>query len=609
MKSKIFLLLVLPSIFFIFMLGIRAAHAELTVIGPKQNQYNLGDAAEVDGFISSSSSADGFLKTVLLCSAGSRNSTFPVQTTSMSIVGGQSKVFTEKFIIPRMPESICSVNLIFEVNGSATESGTSRSFLVTDALKGNFGISKNEIQLGEKLLITGRITKVSGSSAEPVVTVYLRRDDSDYLITTLNTNGNFTYSYDSKGNPAGNYSVDFFASDKFGNQYLFKDALKFRVSNLIIVTVSTEKVEYLPDSKIKISGTADAELKTSIEGAKVTISIDGFPFLTTVQNNKFVHEFTLKKNAKSGKHDITVEVVDAFGNKGSALSEFIVTPVATNLSAQINPSSLLPKESFEITPMLLDQGGAAMSKLSNVKVYNPSNVKVFESDVITGNSAKYSVPEFAAPGSYRVEVSSEGLAWKGMLQVDTQEELNYALEGGAVIVQNKGNILFKEVITIALSSDSKNYTVKVKLALAPNESAKIDLSKEVPAGNYTVSVSSRLASQDLGMASISDNRPLLKKGVSSVSGLAVSDVSGISIMNLFYLLLFGAALGVAGALIMKKRNAPKISKEEETHANEFNEYLKQKREASVKHSEENEEIKKIRSDPEIVNFLDRVFKK
>jgi len=384
--------------------------------------------------------------------------------------------------------------------------------------------------------------------------------------------------------------VDFYASDKFGNSKLFKDALSFRVSGLLQVQLDVGE-RYLPGQRIVVAGTVRPELGGPMQNVRATVYVDGYPFNAEVRNGRFSHDFTLQKAIMSGTHEVQVQIVDEVGNAGDAGALFTVTPVPTTLTLKVDREMAKPGEDITIAPELLDQGGQPLMLAVNTIVTDPKKVKVLDSESVTGKDVAVRLDEYAVPGAYQVLARSEGLSAQAEFRVAIREGLDIAQEGSIITVHNTGNVAFKDAVELTAAETS----IRKKLSLAPDEKAVIDLSQELPEGTYAVVVNSRLADKSFSDVMVEDNRSLLKR--SPITGNVIGAMGSGGFGMLFFLLL---AVLIAVVVLRRRASDLELSVKDERDADEFNEYLRSKRSPP-----EQEARASIRADPAVRMFVDK----
>src|SRR3989338_8235674 len=213
MKRGVFVVILL----IVFLLP--AVSATISLTGPSEVQYNIGEQIEISGYIQETEDLSGQLQLSLLCSS----KTYKLQATNIDISAGERVLFSQ-LNIPTLTASssmqgMCRIKGDILVNNAVTEIASSSSFQITNDLEGSFTLDQSQAQLGDTITLAGSITDLDGKPLEGSAEIY--------FVTVQN--GAFTYSHTFVANSAGSYKVNIIARDSLGNEEDFNNIESFTI--------------------------------------------------------------------------------------------------------------------------------------------------------------------------------------------------------------------------------------------------------------------------------------------------------------------------------------------------------------------------------------------
>lgn len=472
-------------ILFLFLLTIPLVSAEISIDGPTEDIYNLGDAISVSGYILRPETTLALFTLSLNC-----NNKLQVLARTTNLESNQKYKFLEALAIPPITGDNCTLEAALNINGNNVESKESKTFSITRNLGGVFNIEKDLIQLGETIAIDGTITRLNGKTIGGLATIFLKQNGVNYFVdTTPVINSQLDYSYTTVSNPAGTYDIDIQVNDAYGNQFLFENILNLEIIDKIELTAEVDRPNVNPYEKIKVSGKAETLLKRIIEVSNIKLELDKEVFETRLgKNQAYEYEIELKGDIKAGEHIINVNIEDSLGNHGETQINFTVKQVPTDLKNTLNRVDFLPEEQLTASSQLYDQTNDIINTTVTIEIKDSEGKEVFKKVVQTGGEISYNFPQFAIPGQWTVKTSSSGLNLEETLSVSEVVKAGVILENGVITITNLGNVDYKKPIDIKLEGQEDSIITK-NPSLKPGKSTEISLADEVKAGSYDVEIS------------------------------------------------------------------------------------------------------------------------
>jgi len=478
------------------LLLIPAVSAAITVTGPAQAQYNIGDDIDLSGYIQESEDLSADLKISLVCGT----KTYNLPTANIDVTAGE-KVFFSQLSLPTLTASssmvgICKIKANVLVNNIVTETASSSSFEITNDVDGSFSTDKSQVQLGDTITLSGTVNKVDGEPFDGTAEVYFEYLSEEYLMGFIDVeSGLLTYTHSFESGSAGTYDVNLIVRDSYGNEQSFNSVETFTVLDELQVFVNTNEQSLSPGDIVNVFGDVTTVLQEYVSTATVQISFDGTAQSTSLADSKYTQDILIPATITSGQHAITVEVEDSYGNHGSSSITIEIEPKATSIEASISNRTLNPEDQISIGVTLYDQAGDVMEDTVALDVYDSRNRVVSETDILSEESITYQIPKFATPGEWTIKSYYADVA-EGELPVEVQEvitinevqKLDYHFEGDLLYITNVGNVKFSEDLDIEVEGVDQSYLIKKTKNLGVNETIVIDLAEELPTGSYTVSI-------------------------------------------------------------------------------------------------------------------------
>lgn len=539
MKKRLFALI------FVILIAIQCASAYVTISSTPKDKYNLGEAIPVLGYVSSEAGMSGFLRASIECG----DSIFPSSLAPVSLNPGArllfpSQIYVSPVIVSSSMSGICHLKVGLVESGFETDYALSKEFDVTKELKGSFRIQEKNIQIGSPVQITGIITRFDGKPVTGVAEIYNLFLGLRYMVAVVNMdNGNFSFIYPTKTIPAGPYTVEVLARDVYGNEQMF-EAASYVISDKLTLTANIDKINYLPESQVMVTGTLRDVLGKPVSSATAYISMDGEETAAKISEGSLKYTFTLSKTIKTGRHTLSISASDEIGNSGAASMEIDVNPVATSVKVELLNAETAPLESIKAIPKLLDQAGDLINSEIDVSIEDAKGNLVFTGKQASGEKLNYTVQQYAVPGEWKINAKYNSLTADALFNVAELSELKIDVDGTKVLFTNTGNVKWKDDAEVAIKGEQGIFTRKMSKTLKPGETAEIEMGKQAPSGTYSLSVSTPDRTETFDNFAIPDGKK----------------VYSLNIVYIVMLLLVVGLIAYELTLLLKKggRMTPKL---------------------------------------------------
>ncbi len=607
-----------------------SAFASLIISDPFKDTYNVGELIPVTTSLKENFDGLGVLSLSIKCIENSTASEITLSMKNVKLVRGEAQQIDETLTTLSNSVGMCKITaqLEYQTNETVTEKSETKQFIVSRELLGSFSAGQSAIQLGQSNTIKGRVSYLDGKMLKGTAQLYFKKDSKNYYVGIVNVeNGDFLYELNSTNYPSGDYIFDILAKDSVGNEKSFLGASSFKVSNKISVTANVNKLNFNPGEKIGVSGKIEPEIPSyKFRNAEISIKLFNDTYLIK-SGGDFSEEVQVPENAKSGKTKIAVKALDDAGNEGMQEIEISIQQIPKTVQLNLNRRTFKPEENITITPLVFDQANDLAFQSVEVKIEDAVRKTIFETEAKTNQSIDYQLLSGAIPGNYKITAKAGALEAEENIVVESVEKIIIKLENQTILMNNTGNVPYKEKLSFELDGD-KNYTLTKNLDISPGVVAQMDLNREIPAGNYLLKIpNSSLQGEQLVNVSTVDERSFLTK----YWGIPPRIIGQNSIYASPFLLAFIALILsglVAGFIYRQKLMAsysfgkkPEDENEDKNietiEAEEMNEFLRYKREKIVKERENRENHNQNnnhnahpeRENPEVRKFIKTTLEK
>ncbi len=267
-----------------------------------------------------------------------------------------------------------------------------------------------------------------------------------------------------------------------------KTSGKFYVKKELEIDATTDSLYKDPGGIIDFNGIVKKASGFKLKEGNLSIILDNKKYYSRVIDGEFSYRLTLEDNIKSGEHDLFIIVDDGKGNGGEVNLEVIINAVPTELKIDMDSKLFKPKDMLNLRALIYDQAGDLVEKNVNVDLLNPNNELEYNVNEKSGTEIQFKLPDFALPGEWKINAVSGDLKSDEGFYVEEVVNKEIILEGDMLVVRNLGNVDYNDAIEVNLESENKDYKIIKETSLKPNQTAFIDLTKEVPAGSYNINV-------------------------------------------------------------------------------------------------------------------------
>lgn len=469
----------------VFLLIIPFSLAEINLNPLAKTIYNKGDLLKVNGYVSSDKDQSSVaLAMFLVCD----NNELQFKTQRINVQAGKTYPISSEVTIPFSMSGDCQIRVNF-----GDEQANSELFKITKGLKGSFTLIPLSAQLGDDITLTGTITKLNGDLINGIGTLYIEKDDKNYLTSSIQIkDSKFEFKTKIQSIPEGPYHINLAVNDLFGNEEFFWNAATLNVYDRFKVNVLLDKQQYNPEDTIKIQGAVEKTVGTKIGSAEAKFILDENEYSTDVVNNKFEFELPLSSSIKSYNHDLRVTITDEFGNVGEKIIRVYVTPNEIKLDSGLDKEFFTPKEIITFKPRLYDQAADTIQESVLLKISDSKNKEVLQKEIPTNDEFNFKLNQFALPGTWSYELKSKKLNVRGSFTVDTIEDIQVLLQGQILKVKNIGNVDYDQKLEIT-ATDLKDIPsiLYVRTGIKPSEELSYPLYKDLKPGTYDIYVANK----------------------------------------------------------------------------------------------------------------------
>ncbi|MCK5150058.1 hypothetical protein KAJ87_03995 [Candidatus Pacearchaeota archaeon] len=321
---------------------------------------------------------------------------------------------------------------------------------------------------------------------------------------------------------------------------------EFKISNLMTISITSEKTEFEPGKCFSIKGGVVKENKEDARGfIELTTgenSSANLNQLETINNGFFSINFTLPGDIKAGIYPLQLNAYekDANGeitNRGSTSYEITIKQVATTLELFFENQEVEPGTDLKVKTILRDQTGEKIQATSTITITD-SEAKILEQiEKPTEEFLEFPIKYNEASSEKTVIATSGKLTTESIFTIKEKEDIEIELINKTVIITNIGNVPYNKSILVKVGEESLNIDVDLEV----DEIKKYFLT--APDGEYQVDFITE------------EGNKLSKIAILTGSTINIKEVSGgvISLMKYPFVWVFIIIiLTIAGLFIFKK---------------------------------------------------------
>ncbi|MBD3164310.1 hypothetical protein GF323_03855 [Candidatus Woesearchaeota archaeon] len=263
-----------------------------------------------------------------------------------------------------------------------------------------------------------------------------------------------------------------------------------------------------------------------------------------IDDEKFSFGLEIPSDIESGENKLLLTFEDNKGNYADELVLLEIMPKPTSMEAALDDDLYLPYEEINAQIFLLDQAGASLDREIAISITKDKE-SIYSANHSVG-IFKYPLDNILEPGEYAFSVSYGGISAEEKFSIAALQQIDNRLEDQKAVITNTGNVDYENRTSIIIVRKDGEIVVEKKVSLKPDESYKIDLSKEMPEGNYSVVLPK---GEKIDNVHVEDNRNIFKKASSGLSSIAGNFVrvtkksnAGLSILIFFLVVIVGLAV-------------------------------------------------------------------
>ncbi len=305
----------------------------------------------------------------------------------------------------------------------------------------------------------------------------------------------------------------------------------FEITKEISVNFNLDGVEFSPEEKVAIFGTAIKKNKRPLEGF-VLVDVEGINLSANeiVKEGKFNSSFIIPDNAPGGSYVINVKAYEKSDNnvinEGSSSNVIKIKKVLRQLNLFLNNLSIIPGDNLTYTVHLYDQANTEANGDVEISISKPDKSSFVKQLIKSGVPESIFIESNYTPGYWNIEARTENLAESKLFLVEEFEKAMFLLENNTLTIKNIGNVRYNKPIQVTIGG----VTDIQKIDLNVGESKKLRLN--APDGEYDIAISDGKIKENLGRTFLT-GRAI---GIGDFENIAFGDV-GIWIWTFLIVIL------------------------------------------------------------------------
>ncbi len=297
------------------------------------------------------------------------------------------------------------------------------------------------------------------------------------------------------GNFKGECRVELnYGEDEATSQYFF-------ISDVIFLNAELKDQYFDPGKDIEIKGTAEKANGQLLDGFyEINIPEINFSKSGNVEKGVFNANVTLPENMKAGNYLMNINVYQKnegeIMNKGEEKLSIKIKQLPSKIDIALDNQNVKPGTNLSFKIILYDQSGEKIEGEASYLIENSDSISLLKS------LSKIDVQELFLPeknltlGYYKIKAYSAGLSTERQFYVEENEEAEFKIVNGTLIIRNIGNVPYNKAVQVSIGG-----TVEIiNHELPPGEEKEYQLI--APRGTYSVKVTdgvSSLESQSAGL--------------------------------------------------------------------------------------------------------------
>jgi len=359
---------------------------------------------------------------------------------------------------------------------------------------------------------------------------------------------------------------------KMGEEYKLTE--EFKISNLIILNLTTEEVEFSPDSEIIIEGKATKENGLPVNGfidltMAYNLSENSKTYSETINNGFFSIKFNLPAQTKAGQYLVNLNAYekDPLGektNNGFTDMNIKIMQIPTSLEVIFETAEIEPGTKLKVKAILHDQTGENIPTIATITIKDHKDKILEQIEIATDEFLEYPINYNEPPAEFKVFSISNKLSGESVFNVFEKQDIKIDLINETILLTNIGNVPYcGETILIKIGEETFN----LDPCLDVDKSQEYKLS--APDGEYQIEVINN------GESLIDQNLLLTGKAIDIKESGVLKNIWNNSMIWIFLILVLGIIVimifkkgykrSFIGKIYHKKKSKTQKNNEKEIH--------------------------------------------
>ena len=266
---------------------------------------------------------------------------------------------------------------------------------------------------------------------------------------------------------------------------------EFKISDLILLEIDFQALEFDPGEKLLIKGQATLENNNPVDGfIELSIAEGNTSILNhfeTIENAVFLINVSLPKNIKAGALLLKLNAyeIDANGettNKGFLDQNIRINQVPTSLEIVFESKEVEPGTYLRAKAVLYDQTGEKILSTSTITIKNRNDKIIKQIEIATDEFFEFPILYNEAPSKWKVVAASNELTSESLFIILKKESIDIDIVNRTLTITNTGNVLYNKTALIKIDDETLNFDIYLEV----DESQKYIIT--APNGKYNVKV-------------------------------------------------------------------------------------------------------------------------
>ena len=321
---------------------------------------------------------------------------------------------------------------------------------------------------------------------------------------------------------------------------------KFKIVDLVLLNINSNKREYYPEEDVEISGKAEKS-NTQLLNGFFELNLEELNLTLTepVEEGKFTTNLTLPKTIAAGTYLLNImvyeKVEEEITNFGRTKIGIIIKQKPTKIDLALSSQTIKPGNPLEFKILLYDQSDALVQGDASFVVQSIENVPVKQALTKINQGEAFLIEKNLSSGYYKIKAYSSGVYGERQFFVEENEEADFKFENSTLIIRNIGNVNYDKAIQVRINEGVEIISAELEVG----EEKKYELM--APDGIYSIVITD-------GATSLSNQGLSLTGSIISVKELRGRFLSkGKIFVWVFIILVLGLFVFATSRRVLKKR--------------------------------------------------------